>query len=192
MATEPKTRYTYEDLAAFPNDNLRREIIDGELVVTAAPSTRHQRAVLRIGATLLAYADRHGGEVYVAPTDVFFADDSVVEPDVLYVGEPDRKKVEVKLVRGAPDVVVEVSSPSTIRIDLVRKLELYQRFGVPEYWYVDLDADRIEIHRLVQARYGVPSFLRRGDTLTSGQVPGFELAVDDILGPPDEEPDESA
>jgi Uma2 family endonuclease len=191
MATEPKTRYTYDDLASFPDDHLRREIIDGELVVTAAPTTRHQRAVLQIGAALLEYSKAHGGEAYVAPTDVFFANDSVVEPDVLFVGEPDRKKVEVKLVRGAPDVVVEVSSPSTIRVDLVRKLELYQRFGVPEYWFVDLEADRIEIHRLAEGRYGVPELLRRGDMLTSEQLPEFEIAVDDILGAPDDEPVDS-
>jgi Uma2 family endonuclease len=178
MATEPKTRYTYDDLASFPDDHLRREIIDGELVVTAAPTTRHQRAVLQIGAALLEYSKAHGGEAYVAPTDVF-------------VGEPDRKKVEVKLVRGAPDVVVEVSSPSTIRVDLVRKLELYQRFGVPEYWFVDLEADRIEIHRLAEGRYGVPELLRRGDMLTSEQLPEFEIAVDDILGAPDDEPVDS-
>jgi len=70
MATGPKTRYTYDDLETFPEDRLRREIIDGELIVTAAPSTRHQRAVLRIGATMLAYADRHGGEAYRAVAGV--------------------------------------------------------------------------------------------------------------------------
>lgn len=192
MATEPQTRYTYDDLASFPNDRLRREIIDGKLFVTAAPSTRHQRAVLRIGAALLAYADRHGGEAYIAPTDVFFADESVVEPDVLFVGEGDRQKVEAKLVRGAPEVVVEVSSPTTRRVDLVKKLDLYQRFGVPEYWYVDLQADRIEVYRMEANGFAAPRMLRRGETLTSELLPGLELAVDDILGPPDEELTEPA
>ncbi len=189
MATEPKTRYTYIDLASFPDDNLRREIIDGELVVTAAPATRHQRAVLEIGAALLAYTKAHGGDVFVAPTDVYLANDNVVEPDVLFVDRANLPKVEEQLVRGAPSVVVEVSSPSNRRVEIVRKLELYQRFGVPEYWYVDLQADRIEIHRLVEGRYGVPSLLRRGDTITSEQVPGFQLSVDEILGPPEGEPE---
>ena len=145
MATEPKTRYVYEDLASFPDDRLRREIIDGELIVTAAPRTRHQAAVLQVGAALLAYSQRQGGTPYIAPTDVYFANDTVVEPDVLFVDKANTTKVEEMLIRGAPNIVVEVSSPSSIRIDLVRKLELYQRFGVPEYWYVDLEADRVEI-----------------------------------------------
>jgi Uma2 family endonuclease len=78
------------------------------------------------------------------------------------------------------------------RIEIVRKLDLYQRFAVPEYWYVDLQAERIEIHRLVEGRYGIPSLLLRGETLTSEQVPGFELAVDAILGPPEEDADQPA
>jgi Uma2 family endonuclease len=187
VATEPKTRYTYEDLASFPDDNLRREIIDGELIVTAAPATRHQRAVLEIGAALLAYVKQHSGEVYIAPTDVYFAQDNVVEPDVLFVNEANRSRVEAKLVRGAPDVVVEVSSPSTRRLEIVCKLELYQRFRVTEYWYVDLQADRIEVYRLEGDRYASPRLMQRGDVLVSEEVPGFELAVADVLGPPEED-----
>jgi Uma2 family endonuclease len=189
MATEPKTRYTYADLAGFPDDHIRREIIDGDLVVTAAPRTRHQRAVGEILIELGLYARRHGGVALVAPTDVFFADDNVVEPDVLFLTSDHADRVEELYIAGAPDVAVEVSSPSTHRLELVRKLGLYERFGVPEYWYVDLQADRVEIHRLVDDQYGVPALLRRGDVVRSVLLPGFELPVDQILGPADAEPD---
>ena len=91
-------------------------------------------------------------------------------------------RVEEKLIRSAPDVVVEVSSPSTRRLELVRKRELYERFGVPEYWYVDLDADRIEVHRLGEGRYGPPRLLGRGEVLESPQIPGFSIGVSDVLG----------
>jgi Uma2 family endonuclease len=84
MATQPQTGLTYESLQAFPEDNLRRELIDGELIVTAAPATRHQDVVLRLGSRLLARCERHGGRVFVAPTDVYLSDVNVVEPDVLY------------------------------------------------------------------------------------------------------------
>lgn len=187
MAVPARSKLTYEDLQRFPDDNLRRELIDGELIVTPAPATRHQDVVLELGARLLAYAKQHGGKVYVAPTDVFLSDIDVVEPDVLFVRAEHVGKVEKKLVRSAPDVVVEVSSPSTRRLELVRKRALYERYGVPEYWYVDLEADRVEIHRLETGRYGAPQLLQRGDTLTSPQAPAFEIAVDDLLGPPDEE-----
>src|SRR5438046_1600745 len=173
MATQPKTRYTYADLERFPQDNLRREIIDGELVVTAAPATRHQQVVTTLVGELYQHVKAHGGRVFPAPTDVFFSDTNVVEPDVLFVRPEHVTQVERKFVRSAPDVVVEVSSPSTRRLELIRKLELYERFGVPEYWYVDLQAERVEVFSLEAGGYGPPRILVRGDTLESGQGTGL-------------------
>ncbi len=186
MATKPKTRYTYADLQRFPEDNLRREIIDGELIVTAAPATRHQRVVMTLAGELYQYVKEHGGMVLPAPTDVYFSDTNVVEPDVLFVGPEHRQRVEKNFVRSAPDVVVEVSSPSTRRLELLRKRELYEQFGVPEYWYVDLDADRVEVYELAEGRYSVPRLLSRGAVLESPQVPGFRLGVDELLGASEE------
>lgn len=185
MATQPQTGLTYMDLQAFPEDNLRRELIDGELVVTAAPATRHQEVVLELGARLLAHAKHHGGKVFPAPTDVYLSEANVVEPDLLFVGAEHLDRVEDRFVRGAPDVAVEVSSPSTRRLELVRKRELYERFGVPEYWYVDLEAERVEIYRLEEGRYGLPRLCVRGTLLESAGVPGFSLLIDDLLGPRD-------
>jgi Uma2 family endonuclease len=182
MATErTTTRLTYRDLRAFPEDNLRRELIDGELIVTAAPATRHQDVVTRLVAHLYPVARRHGGKVYAAPTDVFFSDVNVVEPDVVFVGRDHRNWIEASFVRGAPDLVVEVSSPSTRRLELVRKRELYERFGVPEYWFVDLDADRVEIYRLEGHRYG-PLVLRvPRDSVSVTSLPGSEITVEELL-----------
>ena len=185
MATQPQTNLSYDDLASFPEDNLRRELIGGELIVTAAPVIRHQRAVTTLTARLFSYAEQHGGEVFPAPTDVFFSDIDVVEPDVLFVTEANLAKLERKFVRGAPDLVIEVSSPTTRRLELVRKRDLYERFEVPEYWYVDLDADRIEVYRLEGDSYDAPILLGRSNTLTSPVLPGLVIEVNDILGSPD-------
>lgn len=187
MATQPQSGLTYQDLLGFPEpatDGLRREIIDGELFVTPAPTIRHQRAVVTITVELALHVRVHGGEVLAAPTDVFFADDSVVEPDVLYLGPDNLHKVETAFIRSAPDIVVEVFSPSTRALELVRKRELYERHGVPEYWYVDLDVERIEVYRLHDGAYGQPTLLTRTDTLTSPLLVGFELATTDALGVP--------
>ncbi|MGH2706410.1 MAG: Uma2 family endonuclease [Actinomycetota bacterium] len=183
MATQPQTGLTYADLQRFPEDNLRRELIDGELIVTAAPGRGHQNAVLRLGAALLAYVDEHGGAVYVAPREVFLTDRNVVEPDVVFLRSEHLGRDEEPFVRGAPDLVVEVSSPSTRRLELVRKLELYERFAVGEYWYVDLDADRVEVYRPTGERYGPPVMATRGEVLSSPVVPGFSIDVDDLVGP---------
>ena len=186
MAVEPQRLYTYADLQAFPEDNLRREIIDGELFVTAAPRIRHQRVVMNLAGRLWQYAAQHGGEVFPAPTDVFFSDTSVVEPDVLFVRADHLDRLEERFVRSAPDLVIEISSPTTRKLELVRKRELYERFGVPEYWYVDLDADLIQVYRLHEG-YDVARIVGRGDTIEAEPLPGLSLSVDEILGPPEEE-----
>lgn len=183
MALQPD-RLTYADLQGFPEDNLRRELIDGELIVTAAPGTRHQRVVATLTARLWLYAKEHGGEVLPAPTDVYFSDIDVVEPDVLFVGAEDLDKIESGFVRAAPDLVVEVSSPSTRKLELVRKRELYERFSVPEYWYVDIEVDQIHVY-LLRDGYGEARVAGRGQTIHSEAVPGFSISVDDVLGPPE-------
>ena len=185
MATEPKTTgLTYEDLQKFPDDHLRREIIDGDLVVTPSPVLRHQRAVRELIYLLVNYCRAHGGEIYPAPTDVFFSDTNVVVPDVLLV-RADRlhRLKDDRYIEVAPDLVVEVSSPGTRRIDLGRRKDLYQRFGVPEYWFVDLEANRFEVYRLSSGRYGSAAFVGRGETVESPILPGLEIPVDDVLGP---------
>jgi Uma2 family endonuclease len=181
MATQPKTGLTYRDLEAFPDDNLRRELIDGELVVTPAPATRHQGVVVALVFALETYRRQRGGRVYPAPTDVYFSDVNVVEPDVLYVKAENVERVEARFVRSAPDLVVEVSSPSTRRLELVRKRELYERYAVPEYWYVDLDADRVEVYRLRDGRYGTPALLGSGEVIESPNLPGLSVPVGELL-----------
>jgi Uma2 family endonuclease len=181
LATQPQTGLTYEDLGAFPQDNLRRELIDGELIVTAAPGRRHQKVVLELGSRLLAYSKVRGGAVYVAPRDVFLANDTILEPDVVFVTADNLTRDEERFIKGPPDIVVEVSSPSTRRLELVRKLETYQRFGVPEYWYVDIETDRVEVYRLAGDRYGAPVILGGESVLDSPLAPGFNVTVAELL-----------
>ena len=180
MATQPTSGLTYDDLQRFPEDNLRREIIDGELFVTAAPILRHQRVGLRLSASLFAYEEHAGGRTYPA-TDVFFSEVSVVEPDVVFVRAEQLERLGEKYIASAPDLVVEISSPSTRRVDLGRKLELYERYRVPEYWFVDLDQDRVMVHLLEDGGYADARLIGRGEILRSVSLPGFEIAVDDLL-----------
>lgn len=182
MATEPSaTGVTYADLLTFPEDGLRREVIDGELFVTAAPAPRHQLVVAELVARLVRYRDQHGGEVLPGPVDVYFSDSDVVEPDVIFIRADSLERVEERLIRGAPDVVVEISSPTTRQLELKRKRDLYEREGVPEYVYVDIEAARIEVYRLREGGYGLPTLLGRGDTLRLDRLPGFVVPVEDLL-----------
>lgn len=174
-------RYTYPDLAGFPEDGLRREIIDGELIVSASPIPRHQRVAGNLHLALRLYAQRAGGEVFFAPLDTYFADDNVVQPDLLFIRADHLERIGPKYMEGPPDLVVEISSPSTRRLELVRKRELYCRFGVPEYWYVDLEADRVEVYVLTEGTYPAPAVLYAGDTLEPAGLAELAVPVADIL-----------
>jgi Uma2 family endonuclease len=175
---------TYDDLWELPQDDgLRRELIDGELYVSPSPVRKHQRAVVRIAAALLAHVDEHGGEVQPAPADVYFSERTVVEPDVVFVGA-DRvdQLTDERYVDIAPDLVVEVSSPSTRRLDLIQKRALYEREGVPEYWFVDLEDGVVDVYRLAaDGHYGAPVTLTRGEAFGCLAAPGLELTVDEVV-----------
>ncbi len=185
MASEPSGRLTYGDLVAmFPEEELvRRELVGGELLVTASPARRHQAAVARLVGALLAYAREHGGEVVPGPFDVRVSEQDVLQPDLIFVRADHLDRLEDRFVRAAPDLVVEVSSPSTRTLDLTRKKELYERFGVPEYWCVDLEAGRVEVYRAGARGFDPPSVVGRGGSLRPPHLPGLEVAVDEILGP---------
>ena len=116
-----------------------------------------------------------------APYDVYFSDINVVEPDVLFVRPEHVDRFEDRYIGRGPDLVVEVSSPSTRRLELVRKRELYERFAVPEYWFVDLDADRVEVYRLQGDRYATPTLLGGGEALESPLLPASPSPSDEVL-----------
>ena len=168
--------YTYADLVAdFPVDNVRREIIDGELIVSASPVVRHQRLVGRLLFAIAKHLEAHGGgEVFGSPLDTLFSDRNVVQPDVMFIADEDAGIITDKNVRGVPSLVVEVVSDP--RMDLIRKKELYARFRVPEYWVVEPELDHVQVFKLAGDDYGHPITLVPGNTLTYDRLPG--LAID--------------
>lgn len=134
--------FTYHDLENFPIDGKRREIIGGEIYVTAAPNTRHQRLVLELTGLIWLHLRTHPvGTVFVAPTEVVFSDKESVQPDVLYVARDGRARITEKRVMGPPEWVIEVLS-SNRDYDLETKRKLYARYGVV-YWAVDPEEEEI-------------------------------------------------
>jgi Uma2 family endonuclease len=118
--------WTYDDYAALPDDGHRYEIVDGVLYMSPAPSREHQNAALEIAAYLRTYVKLAGlGQVYIAPFDVQLDPRTVVQPDVLVVLNPHLDRVAESRVIGAPDLVVEVSSPGTVGHDRTRKQDAY-------------------------------------------------------------------
>src|SRR6266699_2854047 len=147
------TKFMHADLLVMPDDGRHREIIDGELLVTPSPLSDHQRIVGRIASSLFFYLRDHPvGELLTAPMDVILGDYDVLEPDLLLILNEHRGIIQ-DWVRGAPDLVVEVLSPTTASHDRGPKLKAYARFGVPECWIVDPDQQAVEVYRLAQQVY---------------------------------------
>lgn len=144
----PRRAYTAEDYWGLP-EGARAELIDGELYDMAPPSWEHQRIVHGVATDLELYVRQHGGscQVATAPVAVDLDADGAtwVEPDVLVVCDP--AKVTDRGVKGAPDLTVEVTSPSTANRDYLVKALRYQRAGVREYWIVDPAARQTVVYR---------------------------------------------
>ena len=175
-------RLTYEDYCRLPNDGKRYEIIEGELFVTPSPFRPHQRAVTRLTSYLSVFVrEKDIGEVFVAPFDVVFSRFDVVEPDLLYVSKGRLSVLTEKNVQGAPDLVVEVLSPSTAEKDRTIKLKLYARYGVQEYWIIDPYGPSAEIYRRQEKGFEPVKTLGASDSLTSSLFPEFSLPLKDLV-----------
>ena len=139
--------YTREEVLAFPDDGNRYELVHGELLVSPAPRTRHQRVVGRLHFALMRYLEAHSaGEVLMSPADISWGGlpDVLVQPD-LFVVPPQLGRVRDWLEVEQLSLVIEVLSPSTARHDRFTKRRLYQEMQVPLYWLIDLDARRAEV-----------------------------------------------
>lgn len=173
-----KPRISYTDLANQPEDGRRYEIYDGEVFVVPSPLPIHQRAVHALLKLLDAYASHHGGEAFISPIDIVFSEYDVVQPDLAFFSASRRHLVSADTpIRSAPDLVVEVLSPSTEASDRGKKLQTFARFGVPEYWIVDSHASSIEVLRLRDGNYELHSRAAAGESAVSAMLPELTILL---------------
>ena len=136
---------TYEDYAALPDDGRRYQVLDGELDVTPAPTTLHQKVSMRLSHLLFEHAEAGDlGLVLAAPVDVVLGRHVIVQPDLVYVSKPRLSIVTPKFILGAPDLAIEILSPGTKRKDRRKKSRIYARESVPWYWIADPDERTID------------------------------------------------
>ncbi len=150
MPVSPEVRYTYEDYLAIPDDSSHRyEIVEGELFVNPTPLLRHQEVVGNFFRVMSTLAIEHRlGKVYTGPATVRLHQDTVLEPDLLFVSTPRLGILDArKGVLGPPDLVVEVLSPSNRGYDRNLKRKRYLASGVAELWIVDADENTVEVWR---------------------------------------------
>jgi Uma2 family endonuclease len=174
--------WTYDDYTALPDDGQRYEIVNGVLVMAPAPNGPHQDAVLRFAHYLLVNVEFAGlGKVRVAPFDVELSPKDVFQPDVFVVLNAHLDRILEKKVVGAPDLVVEVASPSTALYDRVTKYEKYANAGVQEFWVANTNAHTIQVLVLESGEYRSLGVYRGQQMLPSRIVPGLSVRVEQFF-----------
>ena len=181
MVTETAVRLTYEDYANMPDDE-RYELIDGELIMAAAPNMIHQGIGKRLFRFFIIAEDLGLGWAYFAPVDVVLSDHDVVQPDLLFVLKENAHIITEANVQGAPDLVVEILSPSTSRRDWNEKRELYAKYGVNELWIADPDTRVVWVMTLRDGEYEVAG--KYGDTqiFSSPTLTGVTIDLRGVFG----------
>ena len=178
----PWTYREYREWELKPGE--RYELINGTAYAMAAPGLTHQDILMMLSGEFYAFLKGKTCKVIPAPFDVrlFYeedeSDDTVVQPDIVVVCDPN--KLGKEGCRGAPDLVIEILSPSNTAIEMSRKLNLYRDAGVPEYWVVDPEAKNVQIYRFSGEHYGF-EVLQTGDVLKTEKFPDLEIQLSDLF-----------
>ena len=181
--TRPHIKYTVEDyLNVAESETERYELLEGELVMVPAPNWFHQSIAAALFKRLDDYVEKNDlGVVRFAPLDVELSDHDVAQPDLIFLSHARLDLVQEGRVRGAPDLVVEILSPSTEGRDRTTKRTLYARHGVGEYWLVDPEAETIEVLSLGEEGFTQTRLFERADSLRSPVLVGLEIALDAVF-----------
>jgi len=174
-------KLTYEDLASISDETKRYEILDGELAVTPSPATRHQLVSANLGTLLYTYVrENRLGHVLYAPMDVILDVHTVVEPDILFIAAARSYIMQPHAIVGAPDLAVEILSPTTSHRDKGIKAKLYARFGIEHYWLVDPVERTLEIFQRTETgpsrrAYGEPEHHAGATVVRVALFPDFAI-----------------
>jgi Uma2 family endonuclease len=181
--SSPKVSWT--DYQSW-DDDTRWEIIDGRAYAMSAPRVSHQMVLGELYALLHAHFRGRRCRVFLSPIDVRLSEHDVVQPDLIVVC--DRTQITDTHIEGPPELVVEILSPSTQRHDRVRKLYLYARFGVKEYWIFQPHPALAEVLLLDGASYRIAGAYTDSDRLVSLLFPELTLSLDEVFLPNGEDP----
>ena len=177
-----KRKYTYKDYINW-NDETRCELIDGVVYAMAGASQTHQRVSRKILTQFDMSLKGKTCEIFHAPFDVRLNfdsfDDIIVQPDLLVIC--DKSKLDSKSVLGAPEIIIEILSPSNTRHDTIVKYQLYQRAQVREYWIVDPYNRTVQVYTLKNGKYGVGSIYREGDIIPVNVLEGCQIDLSDVF-----------
>ncbi len=176
-----KIRLTYNDYLTLPEEK-RYELMEGELFMVPAPDFYHQIVSGNIVFPLREFVKKGNlGIVVAAPVDVILFPEDVLQPDILFISRERRHIITEKNVSGAPDLVIEILSPSTQERDKLVKRDIYSKYGVQEYWIIDPVGKNIEVMTLGSEGYKLHAIFLNDEVLTSPLIQGFSLSLKEVF-----------
>jgi Uma2 family endonuclease len=178
MVARPHGRLLANDLWTTPDDGNRYEVIDGHLFVSPVPLIIHQRVLGNLGLPIWSYLDKHRiGELILGPFAAVLTEYDGVQPDLVYVSDERRSVLSDRAVEGPPDLIVEITDPSTVMRDTGVKRRRYADTGVAHYWLVDPPTRTLEVQQLGPDGYGAPVGYQSGEVFKPTLFPSLEIAV---------------
>ncbi len=177
-----QTRWTYQLMQEKLPPETQAEVIANQLSMSPAPTPDHQHLLKKIFRLLDAFVESKGiREVNIAPYDVILDQDNVVQPDIFFVSAVKQSKITARGLEVAPDLIVEIVSPSSFFRDTVQKKDLYEQFGVQEYWIADPANQVIEIFALADQKYQLHGFMAEKGSISSALLTGFTIHSEAIF-----------
>jgi Uma2 family endonuclease len=182
MATAQQVLFTAEDYRNLPETGPRYQLVEGDLIVSPAPNRYHQDISRNLEFILCAYLKEHPiGKLYHAPFDVYLDEHNVFQPDILFVSKERFGILIPQGAEGAPDLIVEILSPSSARLDLDQKKKIYARHGVTELWIVVPETRQVQVYRLQENPARPSAIYERTDVFESPLLPGLRIHAAEIF-----------
>ncbi len=176
-----KEKHTLKDYEALP-EGAPYQLIEGELVISPAPSFWHQKVLKRLFLRFHERVEKAGiGEVVFSPIDVYLDEENAFQPDLVVILKDSLDKITEKGIEGAPDLVVEVLSSSTAYYDLKEKKDVYERKGVKEYWIVDPKMEEVEVYVNEGGNFRKVSSKRKKGSVSSPLIKDLKIDLEELF-----------
>ncbi|MEX2684959.1 MAG: Uma2 family endonuclease [Candidatus Sigynarchaeota archaeon] len=184
-SSDGKVIFTYSDIESLPEwpETPVVEIIGGDLFMAPSPTVNHQRISGELAFLLKDHVKKNDlGEILSAPVDVVFSELDVCVPDILFISKERNYILTKKNVQGTPDLIIEILS-SNRDLDLVRKKAIYEKYGVMEYWIVDPEEKKIQVHIMSKnnKQFNPPVIYTENDVVPGTVIPSFRIHVKNIF-----------
>lgn len=182
LTAEKKTKYTVEDYMLL-EEGAPFQLINYDLIMSPSPSLYHQIVSIKLTKLFLFFLDKTNdkGLFLTAPLDIHFDDGNVFQPDIIYISEGRKAEIVKDKIEGAPDLVVEILSPSNAYYDLRQKKDIYEKYGVAEYIIIDPIQQNVEIYVLKQALYVLDQKVKQPATFHSTVLNGISVDLKELF-----------